>query len=329
MSLATVYRPKNFDDVIGQQIIVEILKNQIESGKLSSSYLFNGPSGCGKTTIARIFSNLINGFKGHPIEVDGATNNGVDNVRQIIENARQRSLDSEYKVFIIDECHLVTAAGWGAFLKIIEEPIPYTKFIFCTTNPEKIPDTIITRVQQFNFTKVSSDQIKSRLSYIANAEGVTVTDDALTYIVDLANNGVRQAVANLEKCINYNSNITINTATEALGTGSYDDIGNFLVSVLTGDVEKAILLLNQLYQTGVNPNQFIYDTLMFVLKLNKSVLVSFSGILPDLEVINALKAYKDKFLPLLEFLSDLHESIKHDNNPLPLIEVSLFRWCVS
>lgn len=329
MSLSVKYRPSNFENVIGQDITVNILKQQLADDSMVGSYLFCGPSGCGKTTIARIFANEMNGFEGHPIELDAASNNSVDNVRMIISNAKQRSLDSKYKVFIIDECHAISSAGWQAFLKLIEEPIPYTKFIFCTTNPEKIPNTIITRVQQFNFTKVSNDLIKERLKYIIDQEdnSINVTEDALDYIVSLANNGVRQAITNLEKCIAYNKNITVDSAADALGAGNYINMSIFVKAVLSYDTDTSVTLINNLYQKGVDPKQFIYDCLIFALDLNKFSISTLTNNLPNIDAISELFNFKDNFLWLIEKLSELYESIKYENNPLPLVEISLFRWC--
>ena len=151
-SLAVKYRPNSWDEVFGQDVIVEILKKQIETNTIKNAYIFSGASGCGKTTVARIFANEINDHKGLPIEIDGASNNGVDNVKNIINEASQRSLNSEYKIYIIDEAHMLTTPAWNAFLKTIEESPKYTIFIFCTTDPQKIPETIKNRCMRFNFT---------------------------------------------------------------------------------------------------------------------------------------------------------------------------------
>lgn len=343
MSLAVKYRPHDFDNVVGQLTTVKILKQQLASDNLVGCYLFCGPSGCGKTTIARIFSNEMNDYKGHPIEIDAASNNSVDNVRLIIQNAKQRSLDSKYKIYIIDECHALSNASWQAFLKLIEEPIPFTKFIFCTTNPEKIPTTILTRVQQFNFTKVTSEDIKNRLKYIINCEkdelfgdmdtamlgdppDYEYTEEALDYIVSLSNNGVRQAIANLEKCLAYSTVLCMDSVTAALGSGNYEDMSQFITAVISSDTNTSISILENLYQTGIDPKQFIYNCLIFVLDLNKSRLSSVNNTLPDIEPVINLLQYNSKFLWLLSSLSKLYEEIRYENNPLPVIEISIFNW---
>ena len=170
-TLAVKYRPKTFDDVTEQGSIKIILQQQLSSGEIKNAYLFCGPAGCGKTTCARIFANEINNGLGNPIEMDAASNSGVDDVRNIIQQAQTKSLDSEYKVFIIDECHSISNTGWQAFLKLIEEPPAKSIFIFCTTDPQKIPRTILSRVQRYDFTKISQKGIVDRLRYILENEG--------------------------------------------------------------------------------------------------------------------------------------------------------------
>ena len=170
-ALATKYRPKVFDDVVGQDSIKIILQQQLESGEFKHAYLFVGGAGTGKTTCARIFANEINEHKGSPIELDAASNSGVDDVRNIIQQAKTKALDSEYKIFIIDECHSLSNTAWQAFLKLIEEPPAKSIFIFATTNPEKIPKTILSRVQRYTFNRISQSGIVARLISILENEG--------------------------------------------------------------------------------------------------------------------------------------------------------------
>ena len=170
VSLAVKYRPQTFDDVMEQDIIKTILTQQLESGEIQHAYLFVGGAGTGKTTCARIFANEINNNKGAPIELDAASNSGVDDVRDIIKQAKLKSLDSEYKVFIVDECHALSNTAWQAFLKLLEEPPAKSIFIFCTTEINKIPKTILSRVQQFTFKRISDKGIVDRLRYIIDRE---------------------------------------------------------------------------------------------------------------------------------------------------------------
>lgn len=169
-SLAVKYRPTTFDDVVEQTSVKVILQQQLKTGEVKNAYLFCGPAGCGKTTCARIFANEINNGEGNPIELDAASNNGVDDVRNIIQQAKTKSLNSEYKIFIVDECHAISNAGWQAMLKIIEEPPAKSIFIFCTTDPQKIPKTIMSRVQRYDFKRMSLEGIVNRLKYILDEE---------------------------------------------------------------------------------------------------------------------------------------------------------------
>lgn len=170
-SLAVRYRPNNWDDVTEQSTATTILRQQIERGEIQHAYLFVGSAGVGKTTIARIFANEINKGQGKPIELDAASYNSVDNVRDIRNQAKVQSIDSEYKVYIIDECHALSKDAWQAFLKILEEPPKKTIFIFCTTEKNKIPKTILSRVQQFAFQRISTHGIADRLTDVLKQEG--------------------------------------------------------------------------------------------------------------------------------------------------------------
>ena len=191
MNLATKYRPKTFDDMVCQDNVKIVLQNQIDMNEFKQSYLFCGSAGTGKTTSARIFANEINRGKGRIVEIDGASNNGVDNIRNLIDNCKMKSLDGTYKVFIIDEVHMLSIGAFNALLKILEEPPKGTIFILCTTDPQKIPGTILSRVQRFDFQRIPTEQIFDRLKYIIeqeNKEGKSIEyqDEALIYIAQLA-----------------------------------------------------------------------------------------------------------------------------------------------
>ena len=169
-TLAVKYRPTSWDEVSEQSSTKIILQQQLKSGEVKNAYLFCGPAGCGKTTCARIFANDINKGEGNPIELDAASNNGVDDVRNIIQQAKTKSINSEYKIFIIDECHALSNSAWQAMLKIIEEPPAKSIFIFCTTDPQKIPKTILSRVQRYDFQRISQEGIVERLERILELE---------------------------------------------------------------------------------------------------------------------------------------------------------------
>ena len=178
-TLSVRYRPRDWDSLVEQEYVKVILQNQINTNTIKNAYLFCGGAGTGKTTTARIFANEINKGKGNPIEVDAASNNGVENVRTIIDDAKFKPLDSDYKVYIIDECHMLSNGAWNAMLKLLEEPPKTTIFLLCTTDPQKIPKTILSRVQRYDFQRISFEGIVKRLEYICIEESKEIGSDLI------------------------------------------------------------------------------------------------------------------------------------------------------
>lgn len=302
-SLAVKYRPDTWQSVMGQDVIVQILKKQIDTNTVKNTYIFSGASGCGKTTVARIFANEINKYQGYPIEIDGASNNGVDNVKQIISSASQRSLDSEYKVYIIDEAHMLTTQAWNAFLKTIEESPKYTIFIFCTTDPQKIPDTIKNRCMRFNFTRIPSSIIYERLSYICAEEGVNVEADVLNYISRISSGEMRNAISKLETCMDFSQPIMIGTALSALGVYYYDIYFDLINAVVDGDFNRVSGLLDGVYSDGNDLKLFTTNFLTFLLDILK---YSFNH---DINCTKLPNTYKDN----LEFSIGFDDATKYYN----------------
>lgn len=201
MNLALKYRPHNFGDVIGQDNIVTTITNQIENRDIKHGYLFTGPAGDGKTTTARILANTLNGSAKNVIEIDAASNNGVDNVRDIINNVQFKPIGTDYKIYIIDETHMLSIGAFNALLKTLEEPPEHAIFILCTTDPQKIPATILSRVQRFDFKRISVSDISNRLRYIAKREAMFSEGDIVTIAKDGLGNfhvGDRHKILNLE-----------------------------------------------------------------------------------------------------------------------------------
>lgn len=319
MSLATKYRPQTFEDLLGQEHVKIILQKQLDTNTIKNTYLFCGPSGDGKTTIARILANRINKNQGQPIEIDAASNNGVDNIRSIIDDAKQRSIDSEYKIYIVDEAHMISQAGWNAFLKCIEEPPKYTIFMFCTTNPEKIPATIINRCMRFNLSKVSTELIKKRLEYISQKEGFTNYDEACDFIAKISNGGVRDAIANLEKCADYSNDLDINNVLAALGNYSYEEffkLTNDLIDCQEGNVLEN---LNRFFNSGKDVKLFIDQYLEFVLDLTKysifkdiKVTKLPTSLEEQLKYATGIENAVSYFNKLVETVLDIKNMIKND-----------------
>lgn len=267
-ALAVKYRPKKFEDVCEQGATITILQNQLNSGTFKHAYLFSGPAGCGKTTCARIFADEINKGQGNPLEMDAASNSGVDDVRKIIQQAQTQSIDSEFKVFIIDECHAISNTGWQAFLKLIEEPPAKSIFIFCTTDPQKIPATILSRVQRFQFTRINSTSIHKNLAQIADFEGIelsTQADDALSYIASLSNGGMRDAITLMDKCLSYTKELTVDAVNDVLGNVGLKELLNFIELLHFEETAKSLQFVEDKYMQGLDMRQFInqlYTTLL-------------------------------------------------------------------
>ena len=278
-TLAIKYRPTTWDEVCEQSSTKLILQQQLQSGEIKNAYLFCGPSGCGKTTCARIFANKINKGEGNPIELDAASNNGVDDVREIIQQAKTKSINSEYKIFIIDECHALSNSAWQAMLKIIEEPPVKSIFIFCTTDPQKIPKTILSRVQRYDFQRISTEGISIRLTDIYDTEIGIPTDkqneicESLEYIAKIADGGMRDAITLMDKCLAYSHDLTLENVVKALGTTDYDTmfkLTDYLLQMYGEESTKlAVRLIEDMYNNGKDLKLFVKQYIQFLLDLLK------------------------------------------------------------
>ena len=239
--LALKFRPKSWQEVVGQQAIISILQRQVATKKWGNAYLFVGPYGCGKTTVARILANEINNGQGSPIEIDAASNNGVDNIRGLIADAQQCPLDCDYKVYIIDEAHQLTKAAWNAALKTIEEPPEFSIFIFCTTEFKKMPKTIISRVQTFEFKLVDKSVIADRLEFILNEEtNVKYERSALERIASFSGGHVRDAVKCLGNCLKVTDELTLEKVEAILGLVKMESLKNMSTCLVESDLSGCI-----------------------------------------------------------------------------------------
>ena len=335
ISLAIKYRPETFDEVVEQSATKVILQQQLDKHEVKNAYLFCGGAGTGKTTCARIFANEINNHKGIPIELDAASNNSVDDVRDIIQQAKTTSLDSEYKIFILDEVHALSNQAWQAMLKVLEEPPLKTVFIMCTTDPQKIPKTILSRVQRYDFQRISATKIYDRLSYILKEETcqaeIEENTEALKYIAKLANGGMRDAITMLDKCLAYSEELTIDNVLKALGIANYTLLCGFLVALGKDDTVKMIDIVNQVYMSGYDLKLFIKGLTDFVLDYSKWYLrvENYCACPLTDDVIKAFEEYKkcreDEYPELLDSLIKLQTEIKWDTNPKSRLEA----WCIT
>ena len=276
-TLAVKYRPQRLDDVVEQDIIKHILSNQLKTKKIKNAYLFVGSAGTGKTTTARIFANELNNFKGGIIEIDGASNNGVDDIREIIDSSKYQSINSEYKIFIVDECHSISSAGWQSFLKTLEEPSMKTIYILCTTDPQKIPATILSRVQRYDFQKISLNGIVGRLKYILDKEYsyYPLNDEIIQFIAKQSMGGMRDAISLMEKCLGYltpdKRYLTIEEVIDILGTVDYETMFNlFRCLIYEGIEEKELFnIIEGIFNAGKDLKLFIKNFLSYILDILK------------------------------------------------------------
>lgn len=338
-ALALKYRPQTFGDVVEQGATIHILQEQLSTSSHQNCYLFTGGAGTGKTTCARIFANDINKGQGNPIEIDAASNNGVDNVRDIINDAKFKALDSPYKVYIIDECHMLSNGAWNAMLKLIEEPPAQTIFIFCTTDPQKIPPTIISRVQRHNFQRITYDAVIARLAHIIGLENdsdeikadglqIEYQDEALSYIAKIADGGMRDAITLMDKCLSYSEELTIKNVTDALGIVDYTVMFNLTEAIIAKDLQGVITIIEDAHRAGVDLKQFIKQYSYFVLDAYKYYLL---GNFEYLQIPSMYEPQLDKWVDedyefihyLLGKVVNLNAAVKWEASPKPLIEATL------
>ena len=326
-ALAIKYRPQTFEDLTEQSAVVTILTNQIETNTIKHGYLFCGGAGTGKTTSARIFANMINKGAGTPIELDAASNNSVEDIRRLCEDAQTQSIDSEYKVFILDEVHSLSNQAWQAMLKTLEEPPAKAIFIFCTTNPERIPQTILSRVQRYNFQRISQEGIVTRLEYILTREISTVMPeykDALEYIAKIADGGMRDAITLMDKCLSFSSDLTVENVIKALGVTDYNTMFDLNNAFFEKDKPKLIKIVSDVYSSGMDLKLFIKNYFEFLLDLNVYCLTKELSMTKIPEIwVDEMKSYGSHEWSvsnnLLTYITDLQSSIKWEQNPKAVI----------
>ena len=346
VTLAVKYRPTSFNNVTEQDSIKIILQNQIDTDTFKHAYLFTGGAGTGKTTCARIFANEINKHKGVPVELDAASNSSVEDVRGVIQQSKMSPLHGgEYNIFIIDECHSLSNTAWQAFLKLIEEPPAKSIFIFCTTNPEKIPKTILSRVQRYDFKRISQQGIVDRLKYIIEKENTDMIleagnrdvlnydyeDEAVEYLAKLSSGGMRDAITLMDKCLSYSKELTVENIVKALGIADYQVMRALTLNYCLGASDHIIEIIEQIYSDGIELKQFIKQYINFVLDIKKYfILGNFDFItIPQIdENIKFLKELKlnnewDAICDLLSILLDINAEIKYDSSPKYYIEAVL------
>ncbi len=353
-ALYRVYRPKTFGDVVGQEHIVKTLKNQIKNNNIGHAYLFSGTRGTGKTSTAKIFAravNCLNPINEEPcneceicidtlndnimdiVEIDAASNNSVDDIRELRESVKYTPSKAKYKVYIIDEVHMLSQGAFNALLKTLEEPPSYVIFILATTEPHKIPATILSRCQRFDFKRVSSKDIASRMSYICKKENIEAEEKALSLIARNSQGALRDALSILDQCISFgNEKIEYNDVIELLGTVNIDELFELSQSIIDENTKKSLEILNEFIIWGKDIRNLINDLIdhfrnLMVCKVSKDLDEIIS--LPE-ESIERLKEQSQNvnindLIRILNILSETQDSMKSSSNTRILAEVTIMK----
>lgn len=347
------YRPTNFNEVIGQTVIIKSLKNAIEQNKLSHAYLFCGPRGTGKTTIAKIIGKTVNCEKPinaipcnncvnctqinnkestDIIEIDAASNNGVDEIRELKSKVNLVPSSGKYKVYIIDEVHMLTVGAFNALLKTLEEPPAHVLFILATTEPHKIPATILSRCQRFDFKKLSITDLSQRLSFIAEQENIDIEKEALIEIARLSDGGVRDAISLLDQVISYvdiNQKITVVDVHEMNGTVSQMDLQKMIESIFSHDILNVFNEFDRYNDNGKNLIKITEEILLFLRNVLLFQTVPHYFDEKDIDVVpyeNSSKNVQiEDVVQMIDALNDCISKMKASSNPKMIFELTIIK----
>lgn len=358
LALYRKFRPDNFKDVKGQNHIVTTLKNQIKSGRIGHAYLFTGTRGTGKTTVAKLLAKTVNcenpqegdpcnecrmckgiidGTSMNVIEIDAASNNGVENVREIVEEVRYSPTEGRYKVYIIDEVHMLSTGAFNALLKTIEEPPSYVIFILATTEVHKIPVTILSRCQRYDFKRIDIDIIVDRLSELMGEEKIEVEDKALQYIARAADGSLRDALSLLDQCISFylGETITYENVLDVLGAVDTKVFSALLKAIQDQDVSKCIKILDDVESNGRELSQFTIDFIWYLRNLLlvkttkdvREIIIDISNENLALLKEEAQTIDEDTLMRYIRVFSEVSNQIRYASRKRVLLEIALIKLC--
>ena len=347
------FRPKKFEDIVGQEHITRTLRNQIISNRVGHAYLFNGTRGTGKTSAAKILAravNCLNPKDGEPcneceickaalsgaltdiVEMDAASNNSVDDIRIIRDEVNFLPTLAKYRVYIIDEVHMLSTGAFNALLKTLEEPPAHVKFILATTEPQKLPATILSRCQRFDFKKISDENIDKRLQYICDESKIEITKEALKIIAVLSEGAMRDALSILERCLQEGNNqINEELVKELVGIPKLEYISRITESIINYDVDNALKVVNEVLKQGKDISNLIWE----IIKYFKDILVYKTS--QTLEIYNekeitqikglANNVSKERLLQIIYDLSNLSNEIKWSSQKELMFQVEIIKLC--
>lgn len=343
------YRPSNFASVVGQEVVVDVLKNSILNNKVSHAYLFTGPRGTGKTSIAKILAHAVNclNFNGDIcgecevcknleindsdiIEIDAASNNGVDEIRTLRDNVKLLPSFCKYKIYIIDEVHMLSTGAFNALLKTLEEPPSHVIFILATTEPNKIPLTILSRCQRFDFNKISNEKLVSRLLYIATQEGKIVDKSILEYIAEISDGGLRDAINLLDQVISLpQESVTLEEIDRLSGRISQNTLFELLNAISTGNYVSILNISDIIYGEGKNYKDIADGMLAIVRDLSINFEVDNYFNKDYSSKLATINIPFDKLISITSLLNELIKELKNSNDPKMLFDIYMVNICNS